>query len=357
MASNIEEERQEMEEREDGSPVKGEEKDVEKQLTTEGDLPVTLSKSQLKKIKKKEKWAQVKASKRKAEKERWKARKRECRERGEELGPTRKQLKHNTMAKSNCKIPVVIDCDFDQYMAEKDIKMLVKQIQFSYSANRRSDNPMQVHFHTAPYRSMFEKPSLVYLSSESPNVLQTLEEDKVYVIGGLVDHNHHKGLCHRLAEEKGITHAQLPISDYIDMKTRKVLTINHVFEILLRYTETKDWQKAFYTVLPPRKGAKPKDNLNKGALTTKEDSSPENLTQSADGQRNKSAVTQDLKSDSAKLSVSNSLLADCVSAEEVDHSKDTSDMGSESIAYPLILKYHAKVKESSEKSFTLNQKH
>ncbi|XP_052815160.1 tRNA methyltransferase 10 homolog A-like isoform X2 [Mya arenaria] len=352
MASNIEEERQEMEEREDGSPVKGEEKDVEKQLTTEGDLPVTLSKSQLKKIKKKEKWAQVKASKRKAEKERWKARKRECRERGEELGPTRKQLKHNTMAKSNCKIPVVIDCDFDQYMAEKDIKMLVKQIQFSYSANRRSDNPMQlhccgvsgktqerlqslgdyrgwdVHFHTAPYRSMFEKPSLVYLSSESPNVLQTLEEDKVYVIGGLVDHNHHKGLCHRLAEEKGITHAQLPISDYIDMKTRKVLTINHVFEILLRYTETKDWQKAFYTVLPPRKGAKPKDNLNKGALTTKEDSSPENLTQSADGQRNKSAVTQDLKSDSAKLSVSNSLLADCVSAEEVDHSKDTSDMGS-----------------------------
>lgn len=36
-----------------------------------------------------------------------------------------------------------------------------------------------------------------------------------------------QGLCHRLAVEKGIAHAQLPISDYIDMKTRKVLAINH----------------------------------------------------------------------------------------------------------------------------------
>lgn len=36
-----------------------------------------------------------------------------------------------------------------------------------------------------------------------------------------------QGLCHALAVEKGVSHAQLPISEYLDMKTRKVLTINH----------------------------------------------------------------------------------------------------------------------------------
>lgn len=36
-----------------------------------------------------------------------------------------------------------------------------------------------------------------------------------------------QGLCYRVAVDQKISHGQLPISDFIDMKSRKVLTIDH----------------------------------------------------------------------------------------------------------------------------------
>ena len=36
-----------------------------------------------------------------------------------------------------------------------------------------------------------------------------------------------QNLCYNLALEQGIAHAQLPIGDVLDMKTRKVLAVNH----------------------------------------------------------------------------------------------------------------------------------
>jgi tRNA (guanine9-N1)-methyltransferase len=97
---------------------------------------------------------------------------------------------------------------------------------------------------------------VIYLSSESENVLTHLTPGSTYIIGGLVDKNRHKGICHKRAVARGIKTAKLPIGEFLEMKSRQVLVTNHVLEIMLKWMEFGDWGKAFMTVLPERKGAK-----------------------------------------------------------------------------------------------------
>jgi tRNA (guanine9-N1)-methyltransferase len=60
-----------------------------------------------------------------------------------ELGPSRKFLKSCTMADSSCKLNVTIDLSFDEFMINKDIAKLIKQILRCYTLNRRSIEPLQ----------------------------------------------------------------------------------------------------------------------------------------------------------------------------------------------------------------------
>jgi tRNA (guanine9-N1)-methyltransferase len=238
-----------------------------------------LSKRQQKLLRRREQWMSHKAEKRMLRKEKRKEKYRERIESGVDSGPTRKMLKKNTMKESSCHINVAIDLSFDDLMSDKDIMKLTQQIQYCYSRNRRAAQPLQfyltslgkktqerldrigdyhgwdINVRHEMYDAVFEKDHIVYLTSDSPNVLETLDSTKTYIIGGLVDHNHHKGLCFDLAVKKGVNHARFPIETYLQMNTRKVLAVNHVFEILLRFTETRSWEDAFFHVIPKRKHA------------------------------------------------------------------------------------------------------
>jgi tRNA (guanine9-N1)-methyltransferase len=101
-----------------------------------------------------------------------------------------------------------------------------------------------------------EEGEIIYLSSESDNVLTHLKPNSTYIIGGLVDKNRHKGICHRRAVDRNIKTAKLPIKEYLEMRDRQVLVTNHVLEILLKWMEFGDWGKAFMEVMPKRKGGK-----------------------------------------------------------------------------------------------------
>ncbi|OXU32135.1 hypothetical protein TSAR_002976 [Trichomalopsis sarcophagae] len=269
--------------------------DQNRQSTTE----TTLSKRQLKKIRKKEKWLQLKPEKRLRERAKAKEKRAFARANNLDLGPSRKYLKSCTMADSPCKLNVTIDLSFDELMISKDIAKLIKQILRCYTLNRRAVAPLQfsltsfegksldemgkhngyehwdVKFYSKSYLDIFPKDKIVYLTSESENIIEELNNDHVYVIGGLVDHNCQKGLCHRLAVEKGINHGRLPLDKFLQMKARKVLTVDHVFEIILRVTEGKTWQEAFLQVLPERKNAQP---VLKDTASNSDDSQSKNET-------------------------------------------------------------------------------
>lgn len=63
-----------------------------------------------------------------------------------------------------------------------------------------------------------------------------------------------QNLCQQKAKETGIRTARLPIGEYLaNLPTRKVLTVNQVFEILVKWAETKNWESALNDVMPKRK--------------------------------------------------------------------------------------------------------
>lgn len=103
-------------------------------------------------------------------------------------------------------------------------------------------------------RAVAPQESVVYLTADSPEELEELKEGETYIIGGICDHNRYKKLCLNKATASGVRAAQLPIGRYLaHLPTRKVLTVNQVFEILVQWVETRDWEQALYAVIPKRK--------------------------------------------------------------------------------------------------------
>ncbi|XP_078533605.1 tRNA methyltransferase 10 homolog A isoform X1 [Lissotriton helveticus] len=269
--------------------------------------PHPVSKRQLKKLQRQKQWEDQRELRKIKRKEKRQKRKLERQSQTEAnvCSDSRKRIRRDVVPST---LRLFIDCSFDNLMASKDVKKLHKQIQRCYSENRRAMHPVQfyltshggqlkqnmeendkgwvnwkdIYFQSEHYMKLAKTEDLIYLTSDSPDVLDELDETKAYVIGGLVDHNHHKGITYRQALEHGIRHAQLPLGSFVKMNSRKVLAVNHVFEIILAYLEKKDWKEAFFSVLPQRKGAVPlegevvTDGKHNGQGEDKEDDDLEN---------------------------------------------------------------------------------
>eukprot|EP00158_Paraphelidium_tribonemae_P000764 Partr_v1_DN23375_c0_g1_i1_m18345 putative tRNA methyltransferase 10 homolog len=245
--------------------------------------PPALSKNQQRKLKRQEKWE--------SKKEHLKSTRRERRKEATIRRRARIEAGLQSPKPRVCprqsKMRVIFDCSFDDKMQEKEIKSLSQQLCRSHGVNRVShvnvnivlsglsdgdqlskrlneaypgnENWNNVTSTPDSLKDMIAKESedavknMVYLTGDSPNIMQEVDEDKTYIIGAIVDKNRYKSLCYDKAVELGISTAQLPISEHIQLSSRRILTVNHVFEILSAQLHLNDWKKSLEQVIPQRK--------------------------------------------------------------------------------------------------------
>ncbi|KAK6359579.1 tRNA (guanine(9)-N(1))-methyltransferase [Orbilia brochopaga] len=268
--------------------------------STASPTTTTLSKNQQKKLIKKQKWEESRESRRAFRREKMaakRARQRDARLAAQstsspqpETASTRRRNIHKLERQSH-QLPItcIVDCSFDDYMTDKEATSLASQVSRCYSDNRIAPFSMNLHatcvdkrlrahldlmhgdkWHQwrritvtdSDYTVASEDVAagnIVYLSADSDETLETLDEGKTYIVGGIVDKNRHKGLCFNKAVAQGLRTAKLPIGEYIKMTGRITLTTNQVVEIMLRWLELRDWKLAFEKAIPMRKqkGHKP----------------------------------------------------------------------------------------------------
>ena len=174
-------------------------------------------------------------------------------------------------------------------MNDRERSQLSDHIQRIYGSNKKSTRPFHVilcnfshhnpiydtcikkhhgflnyiiDFYEKGVLDVYSNEEIIYLTPDSENVLESLENDRVYILGGLVDLSVKKNQTMEFASAHKIRTACLPILKYMKMDKRtdnkhsfkRILSINQVFDILLKFYETNCWEMALEYGMPKRHG-------------------------------------------------------------------------------------------------------
>lgn len=195
----------------------------------------------------------------------------------------------------NSNFIICFDLDYNTFMDKKEKKSLIIQLSLCYNLNKHNKTKINyyltkinqeiidnlkknhadkwlVHCNEKPFYLIDElinlKKEFIYLSPDADEDLEDVTEDKIYIIGGLVDRsiiknrsmiriNHIKNNDKDVNNEIKIVAKRLPLQKYINNISNPILNINTVVEILSLYMDMekdkKDWKKAIESALPKRK--------------------------------------------------------------------------------------------------------
>lgn len=208
-----------------------------------------LSKKSIKKAVKKEYFELNKKLWRKQKREQLKERKKVNEKKISEPKQNKKVLRLNARTKSKDAPIVVIDASFESLLEQKSLVSFVNQLGQCNFTIKHSEKPFQLYitgveektlslleardytkwvmnFSTQNYNELFSLDKFIYLTGDSDQIMQEYEEDKIYIIGGLVDHNKLKNITLDKAKAQGLKTMKLPIEKYVKLKTSSILTVN-----------------------------------------------------------------------------------------------------------------------------------
>ncbi|XP_032400445.1 tRNA methyltransferase 10 homolog B [Etheostoma spectabile] len=184
-------------------------------------------------------------------------------------------------------LKLCVDLSMTDSMSDKEICRLAGQIRRLYGSNKKAIRPFHLLLtdlreDSRLYREclrmnagflnymmdikeescldLFSPETVVYLTPDAEEALETVDADKVYVLGGLVDESIQKKLSFSRARELSVHTARLPIDEYMVKKCNaknfhsKILAVNQVFDILLTFCKTGSWTEALQAWFPQGKG-------------------------------------------------------------------------------------------------------
>lgn len=190
-----------------------------------------------------------------------------------------KMYEENLIKGLNSELKIIFDLDYLNLMKTREIKSLATQIASSYNINKKNKIPFCMHVTSFTGESRLELESMgakswlmhfheqkftevedfiksgrdiIYLSPDSPNILEEINEKSLYVIGGFVDKPISKYRSLDKANSLSIKTARLPLNEFLPKLMNPVLNINNVIEIISRYVETNNWETTIKELIPKR---------------------------------------------------------------------------------------------------------
>ncbi|ETN68581.1 tRNA (guanine-N(1)-)-methyltransferase [Necator americanus] len=202
----------------------------------------------------------------------------------------RRQLWQRVANAYRCGAPtLVIDCRFLPLLSPRGAELTSIQLKYLISENRDSSAPWQLYFAnfdlsndkvrrlkrrhlsvidsssacspvvlTIDYTHMFGRERIVYLSPDAEEELEDVDDENVYVLGGIVDRVVERGISRQASLEAATSDRvcckRLPLDKYVKWKSgNKFLTLTAVSSILRDVNNSGgDWESALRRNIPVR---------------------------------------------------------------------------------------------------------